>query len=109
MTFTRDKEVMVQLLHCSWATSNLWLFNCREIMHDMLRGCGVRGVCVPRKCNQECDSLANVARGSGSVFLADFVESETLLLVTSLLVARSLLSLYIGLLVWQCGRASALW
>ena len=47
VTFTGDSQAVVDLLHCSVLTEDLFLFNCHELVMDMLRGWGVRAVLVP--------------------------------------------------------------
>ena len=70
VTFTGDSSSVVALLERAAPTEDLFLFNCRELVTDVLRGWGVRAVWVPRSQNAECDALANAARASGVVSLA---------------------------------------
>ena len=67
--FCGDSAQVVRLLERLAPVSDLFLYNCRELVTDLLRGWGVRAEWIPRSQNSECDALANLARDTGVVSL----------------------------------------
>ena len=48
VTFTGDSSSVVNLLERAAPTEDLFLFNCRELVTDVLQGWGIRAIWVPR-------------------------------------------------------------
>lgn len=69
LVLTGDSAAVVDLLNRCSSPADLFLFNIRELVRDVLRGWGYRAHWVPRTQNAECDALANSARTSRNVTL----------------------------------------
>ena len=69
VTFTGDSAEVVRMLHHSSPTTDLFLFNCSEVVTDVLQGWEVTSIWAPQEVNALCENLAVQTRVLGNLSL----------------------------------------